>query len=65
MFLDHLMLHRKEFPVSLTMDILMGHPMGNLMDLLMNSLMDRSMDRPIDPMGAGINNLLTLPIMAL
>ena len=65
MFLDRLMVHLKEFPISLTMDILMGHPMGHLMELLMDSLMDCSMDRTINPMGMGINNLLTLPIMAL
>ena len=65
MFLDHLMVHIKEFPISLTMDILMGHPMGHLMELLMDSIMDSSMDRNINPMGMGINNLLTLPIMAL
>ena len=61
LFLDRLMVHRKEFPISLTMELLMGH----LMELLMDSLMDRSMDRTINPMGAGINNLLTLQIMAL
>ena len=59
------MVHLKEFPISLTMDILMGHPMGHLMELLMDSLMDHSMDRTINPMGMGINNPLTLPIMAL
>ena len=58
------MVHLKEFPISLTMDILMGHPMGHLMELLMDSLMDHSMDRTINPMGTGIS-LLTLPIMAL
>ena len=65
LFLDHLTVHRKEFPISLLMELLMGHPMGHLMELLMNSLIDRSMDKNINPMGAGINNLLTLPIMAL
>ena len=60
LFLDHLMVHLKEFPISLTMDILMGH----LMDILMDSLMDHNMDKTNNPMGAGINNLLTLPIMA-
>ena len=59
------MVHCKEFPISLTMDILMGHPMGHLMELLMDSLMDCSMDITINPMGTGINNLLSLPIMAL
>ena len=59
------MVHLKEFPISLAMEILMGHPVGHLMELLMDSLMDRSMDGTINPMGAGINNLLTLPIMAL
>ena len=47
------------------MDILMGHPIGHLMELLMDSLMDHSMDKTINAMGVGINNLLTLPIMAL
>ena len=65
MFLDHRTVHRKEFPTSLTMDLLMVHPMGHLMELLMDSLMDRSMDRTINPVGTGFNNLLTLPIMAL
>ena len=51
----------KEFPISLTMDILMGH----LMELLMDSLMDRSMDKTINRMGAGMKNLLTLLIMAV
>ena len=59
------MVHRKDFPISLNMELLMGHPMGHFMELLMDSLMDRSMDRTINPMGKGINNLLTLPIMAL
>ena len=59
------MVHLKEFPISLTMDILMGHPMGHLMELLMDSLMDRSMDITINPMGTCINNLLTLPIIDL
>ena len=65
LFLDHLMVHHKDFPISLTMELLMGHPMGHLMELLMDSLMDRSMDRTINPMGMGIKNLLTLPIMAM
>ena len=47
------------------MDILMGHPMGHLMEFLMDSLMDCSMDRTTNPMGTGINKLLTLPIMPL
>ena len=59
------MAHLKDFPISLTMDILMGHPMGHLMELLMDNLMDRSMDRTINPMGTGIKNLLTLLIMDL
>ena len=65
MFLDNLMVHHKDFPISLTMELLMKHPMGHLMELLMDSLMDCSMDRTINPMGTGINNLLTLLIMAL
>ena len=59
------MVHLKEFPISLTMELLMQNPMGHLMYLLMGILMDHSMDKIINPMGAGINNLLTLPIMAL
>ena len=47
------------------MELLMGHPMGNLMELLMDNLMDRHMDRTINPMGMGINDLLTPLIMAL
>ena len=65
MFLDRLTVHRMEFPISLLMELLMGYPMGHLMELLMHNLMDRSMDRAINPMGTGINNSLTLPIMAL
>ena len=65
LFLYHLMVHRKEFPISLTMELLMGHPMGKLMDLLMDKLMDHSMDRTINPMGTSINNPLTLLIMDL
>ena len=65
LFMGCLMVHCKEFPISLTMELLRGHPMGHLMELLMDSLMDRNMDRTINPMGMGINNLLTLPIMAL
>ena len=64
MFLARLMVHLKDFPVSLTMDILMGHPLGHLKELLMDSLMDRCMDRTINPMGTGINSLLTPLIMA-
>ena len=45
-----------ELPISITMDLLMGHPMEHLMELLMDNLMDRSMDRTIDPMGTSINN---------
>ena len=59
------MVHLKEFPISLTMEILMGHPVGHLMELLMESLMDSSMDRTINPMDMGINNPLTPLIMAL
>ena len=58
MFLDRLTVHRKEFPISLIMELLMGHPMGHLMELLMDNIMDRSMDRTINPMGASINNPL-------
>ena len=65
LFLDHLTVHRKEFPISLLMDLLMGYPMGHLMELLMDNIMDRSMDRDINLMGTGINNLLTPLIMAL
>ena len=61
LFLDRLMFHIKEFSISLTMEILMGHPMGHLMEIIMDSLTDHSMDRTINPMGVGINNLLTLP----
>ena len=65
LFLDHLKFHRKEFPISLIMDLLMGHPMGCLMELLMDNLMDYSIDRTINPMGTGINNLLAPLIMVL
>ena len=47
------------------MDILMVHSMEHLMELLMDIRMDHNMDITINPMGMGINNLLTLPIMAL
>ena len=63
--LDHLMVHHKEFPISLTMELLMRHPMGHLMDLLMEILMDRSTDITINPMGMGINDPLTPLIMVL
>ena len=71
------MVHRKEFPISLIMELLMGHPMGHLMELLMghpmghlmellmDNLMDHSMDRATNLMGTGINNPLTPLIMAL
>ena len=68
MFLDCLTVHHKEFLISLTTELLMGHPMGHLMELLMDSLTDRNMDRTINPMGVSIKNLLLealLPIMAL
>ena len=63
MFLYHLTVHRKEFPISLIMELLMGHPMGHLMELLMDNLMDRSMGKNIKPMGMGINNPLNPLIM--
>ena len=77
MFLDCLTVHRKEFPISLIMELLMGHPMGHLMELLMghpmghlmellmDTLIEHNMDKTIDPMGMGIKNLHTLPIMVL
>ena len=65
LFLDRLTVHHKEFPISLIMDLLMGHPMGHLMELLMDNLMDRSMDRDINLMGTSINNPLTPLIMDL
>ena len=43
----------------------MRHLMGHLMELLMENIMDRSMDKVIHLMGTGINNPLTLLIMAL
>ena len=55
------MVHRKEFPISLLIELLMGH----LMELLMDNLMGCSMDRDINLMGMGINNPLTPLIMAL
>ena len=63
--MDCLMVHRKDFPISLTMELLMGHPMGHLMELLMDSLMDHSIEITINPMGTGNDILLTLPIMGL
>ena len=45
------------FPIFLLVELLTGYPMGHLMD--------HSMDRAINLMGMGINNLLTLLIMAL
>ena len=59
------MVHHKEFPISLIMELLMGHPMGHLMELLMENIMDRSMDKTIKPMGTGIKNLLNPLIMDL
>ena len=59
LFLYRLMVHHKDFPISLTMELLMGH----LMELLMDNLMDRSMDKTINPMGMGIKNPLTHLIM--
>ena len=47
------------------MDLLMVHPMEHLMELLMEIFMDRTMDKTINRMGTGINNTLTLRIMAL
>ena len=65
MFLDCLMVHGKEFPISLTMELLMGYPMGHLMELLMDNFMDHSMDKAIKLMATGMNNPLTPIIMAL
>ena len=48
-------------PTFLLMECIMGHLMGCLMDLIMG----RSMDTVIHLMGTGINNSLTLLIMAL
>ena len=64
LFLDCPIVHRKEFLIFLTMELLMGHPMGHLMELLMDNLMDHSMNKTINPMGTGINNPLTHIIMA-
>ena len=65
LFLDRLMFHLVELSIYQTMDLLMVHPMEHLMELLMDILMDCTMDKTINSMGMGINNLLTLPIMAL
>ena len=65
LFLDRLMFHLMELPVYQPMDLLMVHPMEHLMELLMDILMDHSMDKTTNPMGTGINNLLTLLIMVL
>ena len=65
LFLDRLIFQLMELPIPLTIDILMVHPMEHLMELLTDILMDRSMDKTTNPMGTGINNLLTLLIMAL
>ena len=65
MFLDHLMFQLMELPISLTMDLIIVHPMEHLMELPMDILMDRSMDKSIKCMITGINNPLTLLIMAL
>ena len=59
------MVHRKEFPISLLMELLMGYPMGHLMELLMDKPMDRCMDGAISLIGMGVNNPLTPLIMAL
>ena len=59
------MFHLMELPISLNMDLLMGHPMEHLMELLMDILMDHSMDKTTNLMGMGINNLLNLVFMAL
>ena len=53
------MVYRREFPIFLLMEFLMGHPMGHLMDLPMDNIMDHSMHKVIYLMGTGINNLLT------
>ena len=65
LFLDCLMFQLLELPIPLTMDIIMVHPMEQLMELLMDIHIDRTMDKTINRMGTGINNPLTLPIMAL
>ena len=61
LFLDRLMFHLMDLPIYQTMDLLMVHPMEHLMELLM----DCSMEKTTNPMGTGINNLLTLLIMPL
>ena len=63
--MDYLRVRCKDFPISLIMELLMGHPMGHIMELLMDNLIGRSMDRTIYPMGMGINNLITPLIMDL
>ena len=63
--MDRRKVHRKEFPISLLMELLMGYPMGHLMELLMDNIMDHNMERAINLMGTGINNPLTPLIMAL
>ena len=63
--MEHPMVDHRDFPIFLLIEFLMGHPMGHLMELLMDNLMDHSMDRAINLMGTGINNPLTLLIMAL
>ena len=65
LFLNRLMFQLMGLPIYLTMDHLMEHPMEHLMDLPMDILMDHSMDKNINHMGTGINNSLTLIIMAL
>ena len=65
LFHDNLIVQLMELPIYLTMDHLMGHPMEHLMELLMDILMDCSMEKTVNRMGTGINNPLTLPIMAL
>ena len=65
LFLDRLMFHLVELPVYQTMDLLVVHPMEHLMEILMDILMDHSMDKTTNLMGMGINNPLSLLIMAL
>ena len=65
LLLEHPTVYRREFPIFVLMEFLMGHPMGHLMELLMDNIMDRGMDRDTNLMGTGINNLLTPLIMAL
>ena len=64
-FLDRLMFHLMELPIYHTMDLLMVCPMEHLMELLMDILIDHIMYKNTNPMGTGINNPLTLLIMAL